>query len=395
MTDPRLRDRIRELEVPDERDAEQRAWELAKHAFADRKVTPSRPTARRLVVVVAAVLILGLVLLSPAGASIRHWVADGVGESNARPALPSLPAPGRLLVDSDQGTWVVERDGSQRLVGTYDQSTWSPHGLYIAATRGPRLTALTPEGDPRWTVTGTEPAGMPSWQGPDGFRLAYLSGASLWVVNGDGTNDRQVADRVAPIAPAWRPGTRHILAFVEGAGTVRVIDTDSGRLLRSIGFGAVHDVAWSPEGTELAVATGSQLAVVHVPHTPALPAVGTRERPNTSGGRLGFSPSGGRLAFVGRSSGNSTHSDLELGQFGRNGLSERTILSIPGQLTDPTWSPDGRCLLVGWREANQWLFINTHHPSKVVAIANIARQFDPGGQGVGEFPRISGWCCAP
>jgi WD40 repeat protein len=395
MNDPGLRDRIRELEVPGERDAEQRAWELAKRAFADRKVTPKRPTARRLIVVVAAVLILGLALLSPAGASIRHWVADVVGESNARPALTSLPAPGRLLVDSDQGTWVVESDGSQRLVGTYDQSTWSPHGLYIAATRGPRLTALTPVGDPRWTVTGTESASLPSWQGPDGFRLAYLSGASLRVVNGDGTNDRQVADRVAPVAPAWRPGTQHILAFVEGVGTVRVIDTDSGRLLRSIGFGAVHDVAWSPDGSELAVATGSELAVVHVPHTPALPSVGTRERPNRSGERLAFSPSGDRLAFVGRSSGSSTESDLELGQFGRNGLNEHTILSIPGRLTDPTWSPDGRWLLVGWREADQWLFIDTGNPSKVVAIANIARQFDPGGEGTGAFPRISGWCCAP
>jgi hypothetical protein len=84
-----------------------------------------------------------------------------------------------------------------------------------------------------------------------------------------------------------------------------------------------------------------------------------------------------------------------LGSWSAEGIKERSLFSGPGHLIDPTWSPDGRWLLVGWREADQWLFIDTRNPSRIVAIANIARQFDPGGEAAGAFPRISGWCCAP
>jgi WD40 repeat protein len=394
MNEQRLRDRLRELEVRGEGQSEQRTWELARRAFADREEAPTRATARRFLLAAAAILILGLALLSPAGAAIRHWVSDVVGEEHARPALTSLPAPGRLLVDSGRGTWVVQNDGSQRLLGDYSQATWSPHGLYVAATRGPRLTALTPDGDPRWTVTGTEPASLPSWQAPDGFRLAYLSGSSLRVVNGDGTADRQVAAGVDHVAPVWRPGTRHDIAFVDRAGVTRVLDTDTGRRLATPPFAAVHDLAWSLDGTQLALAFGSRLAVVRPSGMPNTQANLTSGVPRSSVEQAAFSPSGDRLAFIRRSTG-SSDTELIVGHPQAGGIPERTLFSAPGQLTDPTWSPDGRWLLVGWPEADQWLFIDTKQPSKVVAIANISRQFDPGGEGPSAFPRISGWCCAP
>jgi hypothetical protein len=398
MNSRRLAERFRELEAPGEREAEQRAWALAKEAFLQREPAARRPAGRRLLLAAAAVLILVLALLSPAGAAIRNWVSDVIGEENARPALTSLPAPGKLLVDSERGAWVVQADGSQRLLGDYREATWSPHGVYVAATRGPRLTALEADGDPHWTVTGSLPVSMPSWQAPDGFRIAYLSGSSLRVVAGDGTGDREIARQVAPVAPVWRPGARHVLAFVTEDGAVQVVNTDFGRRLFSHRVAGSDALAWSHDGSDLAVATGSQIAVVRPLFTRGRePDVRmSRPRSNSTVEHLSFSPAGDRLAFIRRSTGSSVaSSELVLVHMSPSGIHERVLFSGPGRLIDPTWSPNGRWLLVGWRDADQWLFIDTRNPSKVVAIANIARQFDPGGSGTGAFPRVSGWCCAP
>jgi WD40 repeat protein len=398
MSERRLRDLLREAEIPAEHEAELRARALARRAFTERQEVAPRSVAPRLVVAAAGAIVLLLALLSPAGAAIRDWVSDVIGEEHARPALTSLPAPGELLVDSEKGTWVVHADGSQRLLGSYGEATWSPHGVYVAAARGLRLTALEADGDPRWTITGSRPVTMPGWQAPDGFRIAYLSGTSLRVVAGDGTGDRQVAGRAASIAPVWRPGVRHILAFVGAGGLIRLVNSDSGRRIRSFHLPQARDLAWSPDGARLAVATGSRIAVLRAPapRVAEQRARMTRAVPNSTAEQVAFSPSGDRVAFIRNSTGShAAGSELVVARLSANGIGDRTLFSGPGQLTDPTWSPNGRWLLVGWREADQWLFIDTHNPSKVVAIANIARQFDPGGEGTGEFPRISGWCCAP
>src|SRR4051812_8503366 len=343
-----LRERLREIEIPDERGAEERAQVLARRGVSEYQVAERSSTGRRLLVAVTAAINLGLVLLSPAGAAIRNLVSDVVtpGQNQARPALASLPAPGKLLVQSRRGTWVVQADGAQRLLGDYEEATWSPHGIYVAATRGPQLTALEADGGPRWTITGADPASMPSWQAPDGFRIAYLSGSALRVVNGDGTGDRQVTRSVADIAPVWRPGTRHVIAFVDGVGVTRVVDTETGRRLKTPSFAAVHDLAWSLDGTRLAVAFGAHIAVVRASATPNAQATSTRGVAKSIVEQVAFSPSGDRLAFTRSSTGNpEAGSELILGRLGPNRIRERTLFSGPGHLTDPTWSPDGRWLL--------------------------------------------------
>jgi hypothetical protein len=73
------------------------------------------------------------------------------------------------------------------------------------------------------------------------------------------------------------------------------------------------------------------------------------------------------------------------------GDSAPVLFSARGRLTGPTWSPDGRWLLVGWPEADQWLFIQTARPGRVVAFDSIREQFDPGGEGAGAFPGVAGW----
>ena len=77
---------------------------------------------------------------------------------DAKPALRSLPAAGELLVESEQGPWIVREDGSKRLLGDYEEASWSqPRGLYVAATDGRTLLAVEPDGTVRWTITAPAP----------------------------------------------------------------------------------------------------------------------------------------------------------------------------------------------------------------------------------------------
>src|SRR5205823_14791129 len=98
--------------------------------------------------------------------------------------LLSLPAGGRILVNSPSGAWVVKRDGSKRLLGGYLDASWSPHGLYLAAARGNDLVALEPNGTVHWKLPRARPIGAPQCT-YEGYRIAYLAGPALRVVNGN------------------------------------------------------------------------------------------------------------------------------------------------------------------------------------------------------------------
>jgi hypothetical protein len=87
----------------------------------------------------------------------------------------------------------------------------------------------------------------------------------------------------------------------------------------------------------------------------------------------------GRLAYVRRRPSGS--SEVVLG-------SGRRVFSGTGEFAGLAWSPDGRWLLTGWPTANQWVFVRVAGPRRIVAAADIARQF-----GGGAFPRVAGWCC--
>ena len=188
--DRELEGRLRELAAPDEADAERRAWTVIRSAYARREPVVREPRRRRIALIAAAGVAALAIGLSPAGAKVGDLVSDVFspeeGEPDAKPALRSLPAAGELLVESEQGPWVVREDGSKRLLGDYDFATWSPHGLFVAAARGRELLALEPDGDPRWTLAARGRIADPRWS-PSGFRIAYRSGDDLRVVAGDGT----------------------------------------------------------------------------------------------------------------------------------------------------------------------------------------------------------------
>lgn len=355
---------LHELPLADEAEAEERGWELVRAAHAKR--TPVHPgrRARRFAVGVGAGAVALAIGLSPAGAKMGDLVSDvvGIGEEEARPALRSLPAAGELLVESAEGVWIVQEDGSRRLLGDFEQAAWSPRGLYVVVAEDRELTAVDPLGEVRWSLSATGPVADPRWGGL-GFdtRIAYRSGDELRVVAGDGSGDRLVAADVAAVAPAWRPpgdskleavAARHVLSYVTADKEIRSVDTDSGERVET---------------------TDEDLERLS---TPAAGGLGERV----------LSPDGitmATLQHVGR------RDELVVQDEGQ--ARQRVLFSARGPLTGPTWSPDGRWLLVGWPAADQWLFISTERSNRVVAFDQISEQFDPGGDGGGRFPRVSGW----
>jgi hypothetical protein len=359
---------LAELRVPGEADSEERSWELVRSAYVER--TPMRPpaTGRRPAFAVAAGLALHAIGLSPAGAKVGDVISDviGIGAEDAKPTLRSLPAAGELLVESGQGPWIVREDGSKRLLGEYDQASWSPHGLYVAVADGRELAAVDTVGNVRWTFPARGVVTDPRWAGDAAdTRIAYRSGDDLRVIAGDGSpeSDRLVARDVAPIAPAWRPigfsklgppaANGFVLVYIDGAGKLQAVNTDTG---------------------------------VEVP----LRRADRRRLPVSATGRAGaddraLSPDGSRVARLEHVGASDRLIVTERGGGGS------VLFSAHGRLTGPTWSPDGRWLLLGWPAADQWLFIDADRPRHVVAFDHISEQFDPGDEGPAAFPSVSGW----
>jgi hypothetical protein len=395
VNERRLRKALLATAPPDEIGAQRRAWRVARTAFGRREVTPWPIRHRRPILAAAVAVAVLAAVASPPGTAVLREVRRAVGTEKvvgipqARPALFSLPAPGRVLVAAPSGIWVVSAGGSRRRLGDYDEATWSPRGLFVGASKRHQLVALTPRGGVRWTLS--KPLVQhPRWA-PSGFRIAYLSGRNLRLVAGDGTGDHRI-DAAQNVAPAWRPGTEHVLAYADRTGTLNVVATDDSQTLWTaarIATGAVH-LEWSADASRLLVVRklpGARFSVL------VYDAGGRRlqslEFPG-SAVDAAFAPGDHRVALIRRLGPRSELLVVEADTLRR----QKVVFSGKGRFSDVAWAPSGRWLLLGWESADQWLFVRSTDVSKIKAVSSLAVQFDPGGSGLGDFPRIEGWCCA-
>jgi dipeptidyl aminopeptidase/acylaminoacyl peptidase len=361
--------------APGEGDAGERTWEVVREAFGERLPSPRRRDWRPIAVLVAALAVLAAAL-TPAG----HAVWSSFRDSNEnRDNLLSLPSPGRVLVNAQAGSWVVQQDGSKRFLSGYSDSAWSPHGLYLAAARGNQLVALEPNGKVHWKLARRRLVGGPTWSF-DGFRIAYLSGHALRVVNGDGTGDRLLTPNAVGSglpAFAWRPET-HQLVFTNGRRQIVLLDVDGNKILWRRPSSQTEKLLWSDDGSRLLVADGpprvlgpdgrtiaplgreSVLPAAFVPGSHAVTLVSVKNR---------------RSSVI-------VHS-------GPRYERRRTIFSGAGTFGGLAWSPDRRWLLVDWRTADQWLFIRSS-AVKRIAVRNIGNVFDSGPE---HYAVLAAWCC--
>jgi hypothetical protein len=220
------------FDVPLPDGAEERAWHVVRAAYEERVPAPRERKTWRPVLVLAAAAVIAGAVASPPGQAVLDSIREAVGVERAQPALFSLPAPGQLLVESADGVWVVQADGSKRRLGDWREASWSPFGRFVVVASANELAAVEPNGDVHWSIARPK-VRFPRWAGDRiDTRIAYLSGTSLRVVAGDGTGDRLLRRNVTTVPPAWLPGEGFRLAYTDRAGRTSVVDADTGRVIR-------------------------------------------------------------------------------------------------------------------------------------------------------------------
>ena len=372
-----MKPKLERLEIPGEHDARERAWAVVSTAFAQREPTTRPSNWPRVAAVAVALTALAAAVLSPPGRAVLDELREVVGVERAQPALFSLPAPGRLLVASDAGLWVVQQDGSKRLLGPYREASWSPFGRFVVAARANELAALEPDGDVRWTLARPG-VRSPRWAGTDtDTRIAYVdrTGSASSPATAPATDSSFPGAR-GPLA--WRPGSSLDLAYVDPGGRVAMLDTTRGRTVwRGRRDGRVVELEWSSDGRRL-VAT----------------AVGARDdvAVYTTRGALytGFRVNRG-LATSAAIRPRQHSQAIALYANGQSRLHlpgvQGITLSGPGALEDLAWSPDSNWLIASWPGADQWVFVRADG-KRIQAVSNVADQFRSR-----SFPRVQGWCC--
>jgi hypothetical protein len=403
LNEQRLRDELQQ--APIDEGARARALGVVRAAFLEGEPAPRRRRWAPALTAVACALVVAAVAVSVTepGDAVARWVREvlGAGQEDARPALVRVPGGGRLLVTTDgawppgseadgerpaASAWVVSADGSRRRLGDYAGASWSPHGRFVVAWRGGELFALEPSGRVRWSLARGGRIATARWSRGLGYRVAYVSGGSLRVVNGDGTGDHRYAAASA-VAPAWRPDGAHVLAYVDRRDHVRVVAVDTRRQVwRSASVGGATELAWSPDGDRLLVASSGGWRVLGADGL--VLARGTAPRAFAIDD-VAWAPRGDRIAIV-RHDG-ATGEVLLADPAGRGG--QRLLFSGPGRFGRVAFSPDRRRLLVPWPDADQWLFLSVARGGHVGAVANIGRQFAGGPRG-GPFPDAVEWCCS-
>lgn len=256
--------------------------------------------------------------------------------------------------------WIttVASGGTRQLVpveGPFvNDSSWSPDGKRVLFDDGDSVFVANADGSSSQTLVPSARASSAVWS-PDGSRVAFFAlgpdvSTTLFVVDADGTNMRRLTDAsFFAHRPAWSPdGTR--IAYVGGGGDQNIA-VPQGTFIVVIGADgqsrpqalaphdgtAGFDPVWSPDGKRIAFFTGQgDRTVVRV-----VDSDGGNERRLGRGFSPAWSPNGKRIAFA-RTTGDST----SVWTMTPDGKHAKRITSGPrDSLVGATaWSPDGRRL---------------------------------------------------
>ena len=378
-----MKDELERGEIPGEEAARARAWGVVEAAFDERMPSPRPSHWPRVAAIALALAALVAASVSAPGQAVIDEIREVVGVESAERALFALPTEGRLLVSADAGVWVIQPDGSKRLLGNYREASWSPFGRFVVAARGDELAALETDGEVRWTLARPG-VRSPRWSGTEtDTRIAYVDRSGLRMVAGDGMGDRLLIPGFQG-AVAWKPGGDFILARAT-ARRVTVVDVQTGRILwrRPLAGGSPVELAWSANGVRLLAATRRGLFVFgedgSVPFDLSVGAAPFQA--------AALAPSGGSTVFAQEA---GRRSQLwVVPRIRPDGNAARRLFSGSGAFADVAWAPDGRWVVVGWPEADQWVFVRANGAG-ISAVANVSEQLRSR-----SFPRIEGWAASP
>jgi Tol biopolymer transport system component len=216
------------------------------------------------------------------GPTTAVWSPDGGTLGYTRPKGPlHVPTVGALSAGPDRIVLVNLRTRERRIITAGGRGAagpvFSPNGKWIVYTEGSEpyspLEIALAQGGPARQITSNVGSGTPTWS-PDGRSIAftgYAKGNSapyLFVVNVKTRRLRRLAGSVQDLTPAWSPDSRYIAfatwftalvpAPAQGYGAVEVIAPDGtgARVLAPIPNSQTGDLAWSPNGSQIAFTLG-------------------------------------------------------------------------------------------------------------------------------------------
>jgi Tol biopolymer transport system component len=242
----------------------------------------------------------------------------------------SEEAPGDLVAvnpaTGDERAIVEDLDDVRR-------AAWSADRRWVAFETPGSLWVVDETLEPRRVVD--EPWYW-SWSPTGAELLVWRDGSTLSIIDpltGLQTELTSTLDLSAP--PAWSPdGTSFV--FEAGAGTIDSIDARTGErspLLRLPGVGVdVEAIAWSPDGSRLAILSDGEPAGLFVVDADGSDIRLLAEDESVFG--FAWSPDGTRLIFT------DEHGAVFVAP--ADGSTASLVASLPdGDATNPVWSPDG------------------------------------------------------
>jgi hypothetical protein len=265
MSHQDLLDRIRILD-PDLRFDDGDPSADARAAFEQVRVRDRLQKLPRLTVprvaVIASVVVLVVLLLPALAVGTRSLHLLG----QQQPSDEAIPVNGLLAAKGADGLVVLDpkSGGLLALKGTaeLDRPVWSPDARFLAVEKkeksGTSVYTVWPNGthpqlimenasSPAWSDDGTRIfVQRDTCTAPGGCESSDEESAVVYSVATDGTDAHQVGDDDYDVSqPGWPPG-QNVLAFLAQEGS-----RDTAGLPTSVDS---TEAAWSPDGTELAIA---------------------------------------------------------------------------------------------------------------------------------------------
>ncbi|MFW6078723.1 MAG: Ig-like domain-containing protein [Gemmatimonadota bacterium] len=253
----------------------------------------------------------------------------------------------RIEARADGAAGAADVDVMGKLLFVSDRTGTSQ--IYVANEDASGALQLTDGPDLAWQA---------EWS-PDGSRIAFQRGGSVWIMNADGTGEVRLTDlSAADLQPTWSPDGTRIAFRSNRIGTggygILTINTD-GTAMDTVTSPAASDVApaWAPAG-RIAFASqrdGDNEIYTVNPDGTDLIQITTNDSWEHS---PAWSPDGSRIAFHGDAT-----DDFDIYVMGADGSDIVNLTNnIDWNDEEPSWSPDGsRIYFVSDRDGNPELYV--------------------------------------
>jgi Tol biopolymer transport system component len=336
---------------------------------------------------------------SPTSASV--WIpANPPGIPATQSPLPAPPD--RIIFESDRSgnfeIYAMNADGSGQTALTDNPGddvlpAWSPDGKTIAfvsnrdGNRG--LYLMDPDGSGQKLLTANIYQVGPeySWS-PDGARIAYRAGKDVYLINSDGSGDRNISNSPADyFGLSWSPDGKRI-AFMSSRTNVNwvwvdiySINSDGNDLLNLTNYQGGRTFsdwpAWSPVDMRIAFMynVDGQWDIY------AMDPDGTGKTNLSNNpareGLFSWSPDGTRIAFVSDRAGSDLYYVMN-----SDGSDQRKLTDLQDDNMGFSWSPDGtRLVFVSNNAGNDEIYaINADGSGLLRLTENSANDIRPSWQ---------------